>query len=785
MTQPPDYATSPFYSPVHGEMPSTYNWQNLSQEQIASLRNNLINSILQVFVMAARGVLTPGGLLNTLEQVSDIFEGVLGVDFLEGDWSDLLNGLLSGDQAVNVLSLFGSLPQQLFSWIPINILSTPQTAPMVAGTFPDAASVSGAGLWSWNPSVTRSVDGTGSMQVTANGTMKAARGAPITVGDGQKITPSMWVKWTGYVGAGATVQLQVIRFSGTVASPTELGITTIDSITPTAGSGGWSELTGDYSITDSNVTHIRTRIVVTADASVGTLNFDDGTYTLSSNFIENLSSWWQILDIGDLFGDPNSFDPTDLIPVPVRDTIDTIFEAISGVANLGTALDDLLGILQNIPTGNILGVGGPLNIGLSLLESWSQLVGGFVGTIGSGAGLADLFNIGNIIGSQSALGAFSWDILGIRNNKTMATGMLPTSVSPIALTDIGSGASATTFGVTSSAATVLWHRFEEAMSLGVISWLGGGTTSITDMRVNIWKMDPSTGDAELIHNSANIIGDVNATTNYNTYEIPTPIAVEATDVYGAEIEVRAGAGTHNVVGKQMWLPSHPTVYPRKFWSKRNSGGSAPPSTIASGSVDYATTNMPTIEFAVETGPGTEFHEPQRLQFTSSGSTVVPNWANFVDRILVAPGGGGNGGSTQIGLDGEGGDNGAWASGTLARGTHFTGTPTVTVTLGTPGGGGGLASDGGNATNSTIAVTGASTLTAIGGTGGNSLVVGSASNGQSPGNLNYGGVTYAGGGVQSTNGADGAPYGGGGAGGGYFGSGGDGAASSAWLVFRQS
>jgi hypothetical protein len=195
--------------------------------------------------------------------------------------------------------------------------------------------------------------------------------------------------------------------------------------------------------------------------------------------------------------------------------------------------------------------------------------------------------------------------------------------------------------------------------------------------------------------------------------------------------------------------------------------------------------MPTIEFAVETGPGTEFHEPQRLQFTSSGSTVVPNWANFVDRILVAPGGGGNGGSTQIGLDGEGGDNGAWASGTLARGTHFTGTPTVTVTLGTPGGGGGLASDGGNATNSTIAVTGASTLTAIGGTGGNSLVVGSASNGQSPGNLNYGGVTYAGGGVQSTNGADGAPYGGGGAGGGYFGSGGDGAASSAWLVFRQS
>jgi hypothetical protein len=779
MTQPPDYANSPFYSPVHGEMPSTYNWQNLSQEQLQSLRNNLINSILQVFVMAARGVLTPGGLLNTLEQVSDIFEGVLGIDFLEGDWADLLEGLLDG-------SALGNIPQALLSLIPINILGTPQTTPMVGGTFPDASSLSGAGLWTWSPSVTRSVDGTGSMQVTANGTMKAARGAPITVNSGQRISPSMWVKWTGYVGAGPTVQLQIIRFSGTLQAPVELGTTTINSITPTAGSGGWSELTGSYAI-PSGVTHVRTRLVVTADATAGTLNFDDGTYELSSNFIDNLSSWWQIIDIGDLFGDPDSFDPTDLIPVPLRDTIDTVFEAMSGVFNLGTALEDLKTILQKIPFGNVLGVGGPLNIGLSLLDSWSQLIGGFVGSPGSGAGLADLFNIGNVIGSQSALGAFSWDVLGIRNNKTMASGMLPTSVSPVALTDVGSGASATTFGVTSSAATVLWHRFEEAMSLGVVSWLGGGTTSITDMRVNIWKMDPDTGDVDLIHNSANIIGDVNATTNYNTYEIPDPIAVNVTDIYGAEIEVRTGAGTHNVVGKQMWLPSHPTVFPRKMWSKRNPGGSTPPSTIASGSVDYATTNMPTIEFAVEIGPGTEFHEAQRLQYVSSTSVIVPNWANFVDRIIIAAGGGGNGGSTQIGLDGEGGDNGAWAYDTLERGVDFTGTPTATITLGTRGGGGGLASNGGDATNSAIAVTGAATLTAVGGTGGDTLTVGSASNGQgmSPSSIVVEGFNYVGGGSQSTNGADGAPYGGGGAGGGYFGSGGDGGPSTAWLVFRQT
>jgi hypothetical protein len=714
VTEPaPDWVTSvPVVPNVHVEPPKGAQWEAMSQQQLAALRARLIESLLQVVVQAVRGVFIPGGGVGgALDQFTSIFDNLLGEDFLTGDWASLLEGLLSGAQPINVQTLFGLIPSELLSLIPINIIGTPQSQPMVAGTFPDAASVSGAGLWQWDSSITHSVDGTGSMKVTADGTMKAARGAAIPVNDGQRITPSMFAKWTGYVGAGATVQLQVIRFSGTLAAPVEVGTTTVASITPTAGAGGWTELTGNYTI-PSGTTHIRTRIVVTSGATAGTLYFDDGTYELSSNFVENLTSWFQLPLIGDLFGDPDTF--------------------------------------------------------------------------GSGASLADVFNIANVISSNATLGSFSWDLLGIRNKYSLASGMLPTSSSgTVSLEQVGDGASATTFTVTTTAATVLWKRFEESMSLGVISWLGNGTTNISDMRVNIWKMDPTTGDVELAHASANIIADVSGagTPQYNTYELSTPIAVEVTEIYGAEIEVRtATGGTHAIAGRQKWLPSHPTVFPRRFQSKRNPGGVAPPSTIASGSVDYSTTNVPYIEFAVETGPGTEFHEPQRVQFISSSTTVVPSWANFVDRVLIPAAGGGHQGGTW-GVYGEGGDPGTWEYDTLARGTDFTGTPTVTITLGAPGGGGG--GDGDDAANSTIAVTGAATLTAVGGLGGNSF--GGNKNGESPGDLTYQGWTYRGGLQQNTFGADGNFPGGAGAGGNYvsFQAGGDGGAASAWLVFRQT
>jgi hypothetical protein len=777
VSEPPDYVVNTPSTPaIHNEPPRSFQWTNLDEQQLSIMRQRLISAILQIVVQAVTGGFVPGGGIGgAFSQVQAWAANILGPDFI--------NSLLNGDQPINVQTLFGAIPPNLLSLIPINIIGTPQTQTMVAGTFPDAQSVSGAGLWQWDSSNTRSVDGTGSMKVTADGTMKAARGAPIPVNEGQKISPSIFAKWVGYAGSGSTVQLQVIRFSGTIQAPVEIGTASVAAITPTAGSGGWTEVTGTYSI-PAGVTHVRTRIVVTSGATVGTLYFDDGTYELSSNFVENLTSWFQLPVIGDLFGDPGSFDPSDLIPVPVLDMGNIIHEALTGVLPGGDLLEDILDALRAIPDSNVIGVGGPATIGQSVLETLNNIVGGFVGAIGSGASLADVFNIANLVSSNATLGSFSWDLLGIRNNKSLAAGMLPTSVASLGLTDVGAGASATTFTVSSSTATVLWKRFEEAMSLGVISWLGNGTTNITDMRVNIWKMDPLTGDVELAHASANIIGDVSGagSPEYNTYEIPTPIAVEVTEIYGAEIEVRAGVGTHNVAGKQYWLPSHPTVFPRRFQSVRNSGATTPPSTIASASINYSTTNVPYIEFAVETGPGSEFHEDSTLMFTSSVSTPIQNWANFYDVIAVGNGGAGHQGGTW-GVYGEGGSAGQWSTDTWVRGVDFDDTDTV-INIVIPAaavGGSGSGADGGTVS---AQIPGGPTVSALGGGGGDSYF--GNKNGLSPGNQTYNSVPYSGGAQQSSYGGWGIAPGGGGAGGNWvsFQFGGDGAKGAVWLVARQ-
>ena len=490
----------------------------------------------------------------------------------------------------------------------------------------------------------------------------------------------------------------------------------------------------------------------------------------------------------------NALTPKEILAklIELQALMEAIFGALTGGGDglPDLPFDDVIGIIENlleaIPFANIVGVGGPQDIGTSLIETWNQLIGGLVGSVGSGAGLADLFNVGRDISSRASLGQFSWDILGIRNNKTMATGMLPTSVSPMVLTDVGSGASATTFGINSSTATTLWHRFEEAMSLGVISWLGYGTTNITDMRVNIWKMDTTTGDATLAYSSANIVGDVSnsASPQYNTHELSTPIAVEATDVYGAEICVRAGTGTHNIVGKQFWLPSHPTVYPRKFWSKRNPGGTAPPSTIASASIDYTATNAPAIEFAVEAGPGSEFHSPITVEFDTPGTLTypIPSWAKYVEALALGSGGAGYPGSSTFGINGVGGGAGEWSTATWERDVDFTGATSVTVTVAA-----GASSSGISGGTSSAAIPGLS-VEGVGGAGGSSW--GGPSEGQSPGNKTYGDgdPTYVGGGKQYTLGAAGAAPGGGGAGGGYYPflppPGGPGADGSVWLRFRQ-
>lgn len=471
-----------------------------------------------------------------------------------------------------------------------------------------------------------------------------------------------------------------------------------------------------------------------------------------------------------------------------QSVIDQIFNAINATALTGVPTSWVQNAVQNIPFVNVLGLGGPTNLGLSLQSTWDNLISGLLGVSGTGTGLSDLFNIAQEISSRATLGLFSWDILGIRTNKPFWSGLLPTSTSTFPLTQVAAGAAAPTVSVTASVARTGFHRFAESMSLGVVSWLGGGNTSITDMRVNLWQVDPVSGDETLVHASANIIGDVSGTTGWNTYELPDPLAVEASDVLGAEIEVRTGAGTHSLVAQATWLPDHPTVHPKRMAATRNPGGAAPPDTIDSGDVTY-TGDVPWIEFGISTGATGDAHEPTLTQLTAVGTytTPIPSWADFLDVVCLGGGGGGHSGGSWP-IYGEGGDAGDWASDTWERGVDFDdAVTTVSITIGAAASGGTSAigdNNGHTGADAVASITG-HTVTGGGGTGGNQFF-GTAS-GDAAGNLTYNDVIYYGGGTQNSYGADGTPYGGGGGGGSYvnYQPGGDGARGTVWIRAYQT
>lgn len=483
--------------------------------------------------------------------------------------------------------------------------------------------------------------------------------------------------------------------------------------------------------------------------------------------------------------------PTDLLATSqsLQDLLDTIWQAITDSTRIDNLLSDLTDALKNIPALNVLGIGGPTDIGSTVQSTWDQWIGGLVGAIGSGAGLSDLFNIGQDVSSRATLGQFSWDILGIRSNKSLNTGLLPTSESNFGLDKVALTGSAPTFALTQSTAITAFQRISESASKGVVSWLGSGVTNITHCFVNVYRMDPATGGMTLVHASANIIGNLSGTMQYNIYTLPTPIDVTASEVYGIEIAVR-GTGTHSIVGSSTWLPDHSSVYPRRLSAVRNSGTSAAPSTIASGSVAYAS-NVPFIEFGVTSGDVSIPHSPQTILFNAAGSSSIPipSWANFVEVIALGGGGGGHIGGTW-GIGGEGGDNAAWQTTTWLRGTDFTGSPSISLTVGAGGAGSataGLSGNGATGKNTTVSISGHS-LTSVGGVGANSFdIAGSEHVGESAGSVTYQGRTYVGGAAQNTYGATGSAPGGGGAGGNWvsFQAGGSGAPGAVWIVFRQT
>lgn len=758
----------------------------LIETLVSTDSSDLLNTLATALVTLLVSV--PDLLTSLLTALVNMLTGLTGID-LSG-LTELVSSLLSGNLVGALLGDDGFLQQliQLVTQIPINaanlfgeiannllgniaVSHIVQTEPnlLTAPTFDFVTNVVGATVWTFDSAVGNTSPG--SVTIHANGTNLRLVSNIVEVIEGQQLIASVWAKWSGLTFTGTPMRLQMVRYlNHAVVGTDNLAV----PVAPGANQAAFLPMTSSYTV-PSGCDALRMQFYITNTATAGQVWFDDAdlhkTGLMQQDWIQNLPADLQDLVAG------------------IQNTIDTIMSAIARIPVVGGLIENLYTLLQNIPFLNVLGYGGPANIGDSFQASWDQLIGGLVGEAGTGSGLTDMFDIPQLISSWASLGRLGWDILGIRNNTPVESGYNSTAHSNINLSKIALQASPPTVALTSSASMIAFQRMPESNDINYVTWLSTSNPAsgtVTDFRINLWEMDNSTGGMHLVNNAtsnqASLISNL-TDPQWATYTIAGgPIHVEAGDLIGVEFAM-AGTGTINMAGATNWTPSHPSVYPKKLAATRTSGGLPVPTItdIASGSVVYANPT-PYVELAKSaTVPATP-HSDEPHTYTSNGSQTIPVWCNYIDVIAIGGGGGGDDGSTFT--DGKGGRPGVWASKTLTRGAGgSSGIPTSTTVLNIAVGAGGAHNEVPGSASS-VTATGMTTLTAAGGPGGGAPDKSGAGAGDYtwPASGAHS-VVYHGGGTSTGNGA---VPGAGGAGGGWYGAWGFiGGTGRVWIVFRQT
>lgn len=732
------------------------------------------------------------GLFDGLEQgvsfglsiLSAIAKKILGLDpttFFESveDVLEALGGLddlfLGENSPLNAANLFGTILPALLTRINVGSLTNQRQNLLPEPGFPPESIISNDGSLTvyTGASASRSADGTGCSRLIADGRYHAFRSGrkpddKIAVAAGQEFLAEINVRHSGYVGNGETVLLHVVPFddAGTALPPVKL-----DGYSPTATNVSWPghKMAGSYTV-PNGVVAVQIRALVLPGALAGVLDFDDGFAGQGQQ-----ASLFQLFQIEGL--------PENLLDIRTVNqlVIDTIVNAMTGAGTALNTIPDLLRALLNIPAGNVGGVGGPGDMAETVREILAGLVGGASGADSpTGGGIADLFNILKVLSAAAAMGESAFQMLSQRNNTDLEKGLLPSGRANYSITSVN-----TTLSATQSSSLISRLRVKADLSLGVVSWLGCGTSGMTAFYMNINKLNPATGAWDLVHHSPNILDEIvpGSTPDWNFYQLATPINQLAGETY--EYEWVPVGGTHYVRGMSTEddIPDHPYAQVVGMAATRNHSVSpdAPPASIAKSAVQTSG-NIAWVETAIDTGSGIGHYDDISLYVPESGTIPVPAWVNFID--LSAVGGAGGGMQGTIGFHGEPGSPGLYKSVTWRRGEHFGDNAVLTFIKGKGGTGGfGAGADG---TPSVWSVPGFS-ITAEPGIGGTQQQLGPNPIGRGPGAYSYKGEPINAGGDQKMTGGNGVPPGGAGNGGSglLFQPGGDGADGAGWARFRQN
>lgn len=328
---------------------------------------------------------------------------------------------------------------------------------------------------------------------------------------------------------------------------------------------------------------------------------------------------------------------------------------------------------------------------------------------------------------------------------------------------------------------------------GFIEFLGRCTG--TGVYINVYKVDPATGDwTQRLWSSSDISDVMGSDIDWISETLPgaQEVLVAASDLVAIEIvaqsapvDVVCTGVTIDDGGTPLTLPNHPSATLANFGVSRTtaSTGGISPATVDSSDLTFSSTE-PWILFGVANVPPT-YQPPEYWSEKSAGTYTYhfPPTIKAGDKVDVVAVGGAAGGQTAgFGAIGFGGQSGRWRLVTLVYGTDIPGTTDeLTVVVGA----GGAADADGTAT--VVSGTGVTTITAAAGKTAKSL----NEKGESSQGRTWEGRRYPGG-QEVAAGAAGAKPGGGGGGGssGLFGligalPTGVGAEGAVWITVTQT
>ncbi|SKY24980.1 bacteriophage membrane protein [Mycobacteroides abscessus subsp. bolletii] len=261
----------------------------------------------------------------------------------------------------NVLSWIkpGLLPliplSQIGEWFPNLLLN---------GGFDTDAAVADNPDWLWDGTIGRTSP-LGSVKAIMAGTAKYLHSNAIPVAKKQHLELEVFTRWQGLAAGAGTNPIRLVVTTYLAGNP--VSSTVVSQHQPSAAdSSGWVELHGTYTVPDTGVDEVRTTLLVTGDATAGTVWFDDAdtwkTGKLPQDYVQDLVT--QLEQFGTDIG--NALE--ELAHKVGLDRFKEFFDTVAGQVNaeIGDVRNRLAAITADgkIDAAEILGLLGLGNIPL-------------------------------------------------------------------------------------------------------------------------------------------------------------------------------------------------------------------------------------------------------------------------------------------------------------------------------------------------------------------------------------------------------------------------------------